>query len=112
MSKTKNQIKVQITFDLDAHSHLLKVIKDANSSFTDGTVNMSQCVNFAVLNAKYNKLEIQKKSTNTPKLMQNIFQEAGDDEPLLVETLLKFRSDIQSKKQKVSSKKVEVIHET
>ena len=112
MKKDKEQTKAQITFDSDAYSHLQKILKEANQNFEDGSVNMSDCVNFAVLNAKYNIADLQKKSIHTTKLMQNVYQELKQEDAILVEALLKVRSEIRSKKQRVSAKKEDSHNET
>lgn len=102
MKKPKDQVKLQVTLSRKAFEHLQKIVNKANDSFEDGHVHVSQCVEYAILHAKYSFKEIQKPNINAMKLLQNVVQEADDLSPV-IEAMLKMRQDIRAKKQSKAS---------
>lgn len=105
MKKQKDQIKVQVTLSTDCHKILQKTIEQANEGFTDGLVNMSHCVEFAIRHAKFDLEKIRRNSTHTSKLLQSICAEAKEDQAALREALLRLRAELRSKRPKAASKK-------
>lgn len=105
MKKQNDQIKVQVTLSQAAYKLLQKTVEQANSGFTDGCVNMSHCVEFAIQTAKFKIDELQLKSTHTSKLLQSICKEGKYDQATLRNALLKVRSELRSKRPKATPSK-------